>query len=31
MVAVHKEQMDMPGDLAGLEHERSQTYDRTMY
>ena len=31
MAAVLKEQLDMPGDLAALERERSEKYDRTLY
>lgn len=31
MAAVLKEQLEMPGDLADLERERSEKYDRTLY
>ncbi len=31
MAAVLKEQLDMPGDLADLERERTEKYDRTLY
>ncbi|CAA9571644.1 MAG: hypothetical protein AVDCRST_MAG87-2475 [uncultured Thermomicrobiales bacterium] len=31
MAAVLKEQLDMPGDLADLERERNEKYDRTLY
>lgn len=31
MAAVLQEQFDMPGDLADLERERSDKYDRTLY
>lgn len=31
MAAVLKEQLGMPGDLADLERERSEKYDRTLY